>query len=225
MTLPSNNIGCLVVPLAKLSLHCSPPARTLWPPWRAPVNCAKEDHLVLHALTATTKTTRTTLMRYTNAQYVHTCSACQSGVLNIYHSQTARSAFERALDTPQASAAVVGVLTAIAFALRFYKINHPDQVVYVDTLSRGDRTHQSRHSILALTRCTLASLPRIIFSVNITSTSTRHSQNFCLDWLAGLLGSTDISHSRTSVTATLTTMYPTSACGHSPPFLAVSQFR
>jgi dolichyl-phosphate-mannose--protein O-mannosyl transferase len=26
---------------------------------------------------------------------------------------------------------VVGVLTALAFALRFYKINHPDQVVFV----------------------------------------------------------------------------------------------
>ena len=26
---------------------------------------------------------------------------------------------------------MVGVLTLLAFALRFYKINHPDQVVYV----------------------------------------------------------------------------------------------
>jgi dolichyl-phosphate-mannose-protein mannosyltransferase len=43
--------------------------------------------------------------------------------------QNSRSAFERVLDTPQASAAIVGVLTAIAFALRFYKINQPDQVV------------------------------------------------------------------------------------------------
>jgi len=68
-------------------------------------------------------------MQYTNALYVHSCSARQSGILNTSHLQTARSAFERALDTPQASAAVVGVLTAIAFALRFYKINHPDQVV------------------------------------------------------------------------------------------------
>jgi dolichyl-phosphate-mannose-protein mannosyltransferase len=40
-----------------------------------------------------------------------------------------RSTFEQALDTPQASAAVVGVLTALAFMLRFYKINQPDQVV------------------------------------------------------------------------------------------------
>lgn len=43
--------------------------------------------------------------------------------------QKSRSAFEQALDTPQASAAIVGVLTAIAFALRFYKISQPDQVV------------------------------------------------------------------------------------------------
>ena len=35
------------------------------------------------------------------------------------------------LDSQQVSLATVGVLTAIAFLLRFYKINHPDQVVYV----------------------------------------------------------------------------------------------
>ncbi|KAI5999336.1 glycosyltransferase family 39 protein [Pisolithus orientalis] len=48
----------------------------------------------------------------------------------VYQRPTARSAFEQALDTPKASVAVVGVLTALAFALRFYKINHPDQVVF-----------------------------------------------------------------------------------------------
>lgn len=37
--------------------------------------------------------------------------------------------FEKALETPEASVAIVGVLTILAFALRFYKINHPDQVV------------------------------------------------------------------------------------------------
>jgi dolichyl-phosphate-mannose-protein mannosyltransferase len=35
------------------------------------------------------------------------------------------------LDTSHASMVVVGTLTALAFALRFYKISHPDQVVYV----------------------------------------------------------------------------------------------
>jgi len=49
--------------------------------------------------------------------------------LIVSFAQKSRSAFEQALDTPQASAAIVGVLTAIAFAVRFYKINQPDQVV------------------------------------------------------------------------------------------------
>jgi len=35
------------------------------------------------------------------------------------------------LDTPSASVIVVATLTALAFALRFYKISHPDQVVCV----------------------------------------------------------------------------------------------
>ena len=35
------------------------------------------------------------------------------------------------LDSQQVSMITVGVLTALAFLLRFYKINHPDQVVYV----------------------------------------------------------------------------------------------
>ncbi|TFK73757.1 glycosyltransferase family 39 protein [Pluteus cervinus] len=38
--------------------------------------------------------------------------------------------FERLLETQKGSAAVVAVLTALAFAVRFYKINHPDQVVF-----------------------------------------------------------------------------------------------
>ena len=50
------------------------------------------------------------------------------------------------MDTPQASAAVVGVLTAVAFMLRFYKINQPDQVVcvcYLLSTSSESRTHAS----------------------------------------------------------------------------------
>ena len=39
------------------------------------------------------------------------------------------SSFEKILETQEASVALVGVLTLLAFALRFYKINHPDQVV------------------------------------------------------------------------------------------------
>ncbi|EIM86638.1 glycosyltransferase family 39 protein [Stereum hirsutum FP-91666 SS1] len=33
-------------------------------------------------------------------------------------------------ESPEASMITVGILTALAFALRFYKINHPDQVVF-----------------------------------------------------------------------------------------------
>lgn len=43
--------------------------------------------------------------------------------------QKNRNQIEQLLETNKASVAVVVTLTAIAFALRFYKINHPDQVV------------------------------------------------------------------------------------------------
>ncbi|KAF9006174.1 glycosyltransferase family 39 protein [Cyathus striatus] len=41
-----------------------------------------------------------------------------------------KTRIEQLLDTPRGSAVVVATLTALAFALRFYKINHPDQVVF-----------------------------------------------------------------------------------------------
>ncbi|KAH7908925.1 glycosyltransferase family 39 protein [Hygrophoropsis aurantiaca] len=63
----------------------------------------------------------------------------------IFQARQSRSAFEQALDTPRASAAVVGVLTAIAFALRFYKINQPDQVVF-------DEVHFGKFAAFYLTR-------------------------------------------------------------------------
>ncbi|KAH8093287.1 glycosyltransferase family 39 protein [Cristinia sonorae] len=40
------------------------------------------------------------------------------------------SQLDSLLETEQASMAVVAVLTTLSFALRFYKINHPDQVVF-----------------------------------------------------------------------------------------------
>ncbi|THH32453.1 hypothetical protein EUX98_g1731 [Antrodiella citrinella] len=40
------------------------------------------------------------------------------------------SSIDKLLETDQASMAVVAVITALSFALRFYKINHPDQVVF-----------------------------------------------------------------------------------------------
>lgn len=63
----------------------------------------------------------------------------------IYQNPNSRSAIERVLDTPQASAAIVGVLTAIAFALRFYKINQPDQVVF-------DEVHFGKFASFYITR-------------------------------------------------------------------------
>ncbi|KAH8833013.1 glycosyltransferase family 39 protein [Flagelloscypha sp. PMI_526] len=48
----------------------------------------------------------------------------------LYLNPRSRSHIEQVLETPRASAIVVGVLTALAFALRFFKINHPDQVVF-----------------------------------------------------------------------------------------------
>jgi dolichyl-phosphate-mannose-protein mannosyltransferase len=40
-----------------------------------------------------------------------------------------RNLYEQLLETPKGSVIVVSILTSLAFALRFYKINHPDQVV------------------------------------------------------------------------------------------------
>ncbi|KZT09944.1 glycosyltransferase family 39 protein [Laetiporus sulphureus 93-53] len=44
--------------------------------------------------------------------------------------QRNRSAAETLLETEQASIAMVGLLTLLSFLLRFYRINHPDQVVF-----------------------------------------------------------------------------------------------
>jgi Dolichyl-phosphate-mannose-protein mannosyltransferase len=55
----------------------------------------------------------------------------QKHVVLIPNLQYARSQLELLLESREANMAVVGVLTALAFALRFYKINHPDQVVFV----------------------------------------------------------------------------------------------
>lgn len=45
------------------------------------------------------------------------------------NAQRDRSVLEQILDTEKASLAIAALLTVIALALRFYKINHPDQVV------------------------------------------------------------------------------------------------
>ncbi|KAL0953784.1 hypothetical protein HGRIS_004968 [Hohenbuehelia grisea] len=51
-------------------------------------------------------------------------------VSDIYQRESDRSHLEQVLSTQKASVAVVSVLTLLAFALRFYKINQPDQVVF-----------------------------------------------------------------------------------------------
>jgi dolichyl-phosphate-mannose-protein mannosyltransferase len=51
-------------------------------------------------------------------------------VSTIYNRPRDRSVLEQILDTEKASLAVAVVLTLLALALRFYKINHPDQVVF-----------------------------------------------------------------------------------------------
>ena len=45
--------------------------------------------------------------------------------------QNSRTPLEYLLESHEASMLIVGVLTVLSFALRFYKINHPDQVVFV----------------------------------------------------------------------------------------------
>ncbi|CAK5267805.1 unnamed protein product [Mycena citricolor] len=51
-------------------------------------------------------------------------------VAEVYQNPNNRHPIERLLETKRASMIVIGVLTALAFALRFYKINQPDQVVF-----------------------------------------------------------------------------------------------
>lgn len=51
--------------------------------------------------------------------------------VRVHVQQRDRSGIERFFESQQGSIIVVTALTALAFALRFYKISHPDQVVYV----------------------------------------------------------------------------------------------
>ncbi|KAF9466070.1 glycosyltransferase family 39 protein [Collybia nuda] len=48
----------------------------------------------------------------------------------VFQNPKKRNHYEQLLDSPKGSVCVVAILTALAFALRFYKINHPDQVVF-----------------------------------------------------------------------------------------------
>ncbi|EKM81771.1 hypothetical protein AGABI1DRAFT_118848 [Agaricus bisporus var. burnettii JB137-S8] len=66
-------------------------------------------------------------------------------VAEIFQSPRSRSHVEQMLDTPSASMVVVAILTTIAFALRFYKISHPDQVVF-------DEVHFGKFASYYITR-------------------------------------------------------------------------
>ncbi|KAJ7442300.1 glycosyltransferase family 39 protein [Mycena latifolia] len=51
-------------------------------------------------------------------------------VADVYQNPNNRHPIEKLLETKKASMLVVALLTTLAFALRFYKINQPDQVVF-----------------------------------------------------------------------------------------------
>jgi hypothetical protein len=54
-----------------------------------------------------------------------------AAMCSFFEGQNNRHPIEKLLETKNASILVVAVLTTLAFALRFYKINQPDQVVCV----------------------------------------------------------------------------------------------
>ncbi|KAF8634599.1 hypothetical protein AX17_004188 [Amanita inopinata Kibby_2008] len=66
-------------------------------------------------------------------------------VAQVYQDPSKRNQVELALETPRGSAIVVTALTALSFALRFYKINHPDQVVF-------DEVHFGKFAAYYITR-------------------------------------------------------------------------
>jgi hypothetical protein len=124
--------------------------------------------------------------------------------------QKKRSNLEKLLETERASMAVVAVLTALAFALRFYKINHPDQVVCVSlTLGFQPMPDLKLHPVS--TRSILANSRHTTFYESTTLMSTLLLQNSSSGWLAGLLVSMGILRSTISGTAIRRTMCRTSA--------------
>ncbi|PPQ64780.1 hypothetical protein CVT24_007866 [Panaeolus cyanescens] len=76
-------------------------------------------------------------------EYEHTQDDEHVGV--VYQNPRDRNRFEAMLDTHKGSVVVVSALTALAFILRFYKINHPDQVVF-------DEVHFGKFASYYITR-------------------------------------------------------------------------
>lgn len=125
--------------------------------------------------------------------------------------QDSRTQLELLSETPEASLAVVGFLTILAFALRFYKLNHPDQVVFVWLLYSLRVSHLS-HYDLDLTKFILENLRLTISHGNTISTSIRPLQSFSLASQVGSLDSMATSPSTVSATITRTITFHTSAC-------------
>ncbi|KIK01475.1 glycosyltransferase family 39 protein [Laccaria amethystina LaAM-08-1] len=63
----------------------------------------------------------------------------------VFQNPNSRNAIELFFERPRGSAIVVAALTVVAFALRFYKINHPDQVVF-------DEVHFGKFAAYYITR-------------------------------------------------------------------------
>ncbi|KAI0343077.1 glycosyltransferase family 39 protein [Trametopsis cervina] len=66
--------------------------------------------------------------RYTSSSISPTSDADDDHIASSHPRD--RSSIEKVLETEEASVVVVALLTLLAFALRFFKINHPDQVVF-----------------------------------------------------------------------------------------------
>jgi hypothetical protein len=144
-------------------------------------------------------------------------------IVLIFNLQNSRTHLEVLLESHEASMIVVGVLTMLAFALRLYKINHPDQVVFVQLRVYTYPPISSLNNlILDLTRFISGNSPPSTFHGNTTLMSTRRSQNSFLVSPAGSLGSMVNSTSKTLVIAIRKTMFLTWECALCPQFLVVS---
>ena len=143
--------------------------------------------------------------------------------LNTWAVQRNRSAIEQYMETGRASQITVVVLTVLAFIVRFAKLNHPDQVVYV-LVSRLRRVRTTKSLAIASTRSILASLPPTTCVANTTSTFTPHLRSCCSLLRDGLLVLRATSTSRALVTATRPTTSHTGECVPCRRCLVVSRF-
>lgn len=138
--------------------------------------------------------------------------------------QRNRSAIEQYMETPRVSQITVAVLTVLAFIVRFAKLNHPDQVVYVFPL-RFLVTQETKFSgATASMRFISASSPHIICVASTTLMSILHLRNCCSLLPDGLSALREISNSQTLVTVTRPTTSRIGGCVHCRPYWAASRF-